>query len=245
MWLHPLSPGPSRHLHVDESTCLFQSRSWLVSSPHGPVSLHHLWTPAEPGVLQWVAPKPGCPVWQPLPPVCQPLKTDCQGLWSRAPSCRPPSLGSPETAAPQGWSLTPGWGLPGAQLQPYGPSPPSAQQCPLSATPLLSWGSSRRSHQSPISGHLPACLAQRNVCFRSNSSRPVSRLLSHGAPHQSALTGPFGISKGWNLLALFSSALPPAAWGSESLTRGRSEVGTGLVGGRRGLGGPPYPGAWA
>nr|XP_020749458.1 NF-kappa-B essential modulator isoform X3 [Odocoileus virginianus texanus] len=95
---------------------------------------------------------------------------------------------------------------------------------PTFCRPLLLWGSSRRSHQSPISGHLPAFLAQRNVCFRSNSSGPVSRLLSHGAPHQTALTGPFGISKGWNLLALFSSALPPAAWGSESLTRGRSEA---------------------
>lgn len=109
---------------------------------------------------------------------------------------------------------------------------------PTFCRPLLLWGSSRRSHQSPISGHLPAFLAQRNVCFRSNSSGPVSRLLSHGAPHQTALTGPFGISKGWNLLALFSSALPPAAWGSESLTRGRSEVGTGLGGVQRPRGHP-------
>ena len=69
----------------------------------------------------------------------------------------------------------------------------------------------------------------------------MSRLLSHGAPHQTALTGPFGISKGWNLLALFSSALPPAAWGSESLTRGRSEVGTGLGGGAQRPRGHPLP----
>lgn len=66
LWVHSASPGPSQHPHVDKSMCLLWPRSWLVPSPHGPVFLCHLRALAEPGVLQWVVPKPGCSVSQPL-----------------------------------------------------------------------------------------------------------------------------------------------------------------------------------
>lgn len=131
LWLHLCLLGWSQHLHVDKSA---PPRSWLVPSPHGPVSLRHLRGSSGTWMLQWVVPKTRvpCAAAPALSASHLELIAEGSGAGPLLPATFP---GKPGDNSAQGQSLIPGWGSPGAQLQPLWPLSSQCPAVPASADP--------------------------------------------------------------------------------------------------------------